>query len=311
MSNDHAYAERRRDRKLHTRARARSRVIHFLFFLLPRLVFWYTVKIIATAMLQLTRLTFTSAIRSQAKETPSLKPSPAPDDRAEQFRAEKRRQRNSAMDDWDHEWAQLSVTRPEERVERTELTPQQQPAQGAPSSDQASNGLNDQADPARRTLQLRFHTDVIKLHAARMTQTQETARIQEQIESQPTPDASTEERAVIQHVPAATDTTPLDPEQLLANDPRTMWAWAEYREGCPFLSVTAEDARQVLSAIPPGDHVEIFAAVTITVDYPRRSKNALPGKPDSPRERSTAGYCRPQGLSRRQYRHPAPITTAQ
>ncbi|QDG66109.1 hypothetical protein NIBR502772_07700 [Pseudarthrobacter sp. NIBRBAC000502772] len=65
-------------------------------------------------------------------------------------------------------------------------------------------------------------------------------------------------------IPPDTDhTAKAEPGELLARDPRTMWAWADYLEGRLSLPVSDEDARQVLAAIPPGDHVEIFGAVAI------------------------------------------------
>ncbi|WP_248762113.1 hypothetical protein [Pseudarthrobacter sp. SSS035] len=65
-------------------------------------------------------------------------------------------------------------------------------------------------------------------------------------------------------VPPDTDhTAQAEPGELLARDPRTMWAWADYLEGRLSLPVSDEDARHVLAAIPPGDHVEIFGAAAI------------------------------------------------
>lgn len=65
-------------------------------------------------------------------------------------------------------------------------------------------------------------------------------------------------------VPPDTDrTAQAEPGELLARDPRTMSAWADYLDGRLSLPVSHEDARQVLAAIPPGDHVEIFGAVAI------------------------------------------------
>lgn len=65
-------------------------------------------------------------------------------------------------------------------------------------------------------------------------------------------------------IPSNRDHTAQDePGELLAGDPRTMWAWADYLEARLSLPVSDEDARQVLAAIPPGDHVEIFGAVAL------------------------------------------------
>lgn len=53
---------------------------------------------------------------------------------------------------------------------------------------------------------------------------------------------------------------------LLANDPRTAWAWSEYLETKRPRKVTKNGAKQLLAAIPHGDHVEVFAEGAI---FPR------------------------------------------
>ncbi|WP_141688835.1 restriction endonuclease [Pseudarthrobacter enclensis] len=53
---------------------------------------------------------------------------------------------------------------------------------------------------------------------------------------------------------------------LLANDPRTAWAWSEYLETKRPLKVSEKEAKQLLAAIPHGDHVEVFAEGAI---FPR------------------------------------------
>lgn len=78
--------------------------------------------------------------------------------------------------------------------------------------------------------------------------------------------------------PDTNSLAPDDPEHLLAIDPRTMWAWSEYRKSPYALPLGRHHAQQVLSAIPPADHVEIFGAVTITEHYPRRDWGALPSE---------------------------------
>ncbi|MDP9982943.1 hypothetical protein J2W14_002345 [Pseudarthrobacter oxydans] len=277
MSYNRGDAGRRRNTERITHG-ATSKVIYFLFFVLPRLVFWYTVKFIAAATWHLITLTVTNAgLRRQTKDTQAVASSPPIADDTEQFFAEKRRRRSSAMKEWDHEWAQLSDAGPKQSVEGTVLGPEQRPAKKEPPNEQTSSGDDYRAEHARRALQLRFHDDVVKLHAARIAQMQEKARPEKQMEVQPALDTGTGHRTVAQHLPAGrNNSAPTDPEQLLANDPRTMWAWAEYRERRPALPVSGEDARQVLSAIPSGDHVEIFGAVTVTEDYPERSNNVLP-----------------------------------
>lgn len=54
--------------------------------------------------------------------------------------------------------------------------------------------------------------------------------------------------------------------ELLANDPRTAWAWSEYLETKRPLKVSEKGAEQLLAAIPRGDHVEVFAEGAI---FPR------------------------------------------
>jgi hypothetical protein len=65
-------------------------------------------------------------------------------------------------------------------------------------------------------------------------------------------------------IPSDTDhTAQAELGELLTKDPRTMWAWADYLDGRLSLPVSDKAARQVLAAIPAGDHVEIFGAVAI------------------------------------------------
>lgn len=83
--------------------------------------------------------------------------------------------------------------------------------------------------------------------------------------------------AVPKRIPSGQDATePSDPGALLAGDPRTMWAWAEHLEGSLILPISNEDARQILAAIPPGDHVEVFGAVAVYERWTPNRKDALP-----------------------------------
>jgi hypothetical protein len=189
-----------------THERAVGKVVDYLFFVLPRLAFWYTVKFIATTLWQLTTLIATNVTRlvghRQVKDTPAIASSPQVDV-TEQFRAEKRQQRSSAMEDWDHQWGRLLDSRPD------------QPAEGAGVSPKKHEPVKEKSSAPKR-------------------------------------------------IPSNTDhTAQAEPGELLTSDPRTMWAWAEYLEGRLSLPVSDEAARQVLAAIPPGDHVEIFGAVAI------------------------------------------------
>lgn len=96
---------------------------------------------------------------------------------------------------------------------------------------------------------------------------------------EPRPDGSGAPRVGAPQVaPDTNSPAPDDPGQLLAIDPRTRWAWSEYKKNSHALPVSRQDAQQVLSAIPPGDHVEIFGAVTITSYYLSRDRNALPSE---------------------------------
>lgn len=56
-------------------------------------------------------------------------------------------------------------------------------------------------------------------------------------------------------------------KQSFATDPRTMWAWADYSDSPMDLPVSDVAARQILEAIPAGEHVEIFGAVMISPDW--------------------------------------------
>lgn len=96
-------------------------------------------------------------------------------------------------------------------------------------------------------------------------------------EDQPATGSGTWPGAAAQYTTASTDNMPPeDPEQLLGNDPRTMWAWSEYSESPLHLPASSHQPKQILGAIPPGDHVEIFTAVVISGTSPKPSPDALP-----------------------------------
>lgn len=71
--------------------------------------------------------------------------------------------------------------------------------------------------------------------------------------------------------------------EALATDPRTTWAWSEYLNTFDPLQVTEQEAQQILSAIPTGDHVEVFAdgglgtvwSPSVTEGVKRRSRRLL------------------------------------
>jgi hypothetical protein len=112
-----------------TRERAVGKVVDYLFLVLPRLAFWYTVKFIATTLWHLTTLIATNVTRlvahRQVKDTPAIAYSPPADTVTEQLRAEKRQQRSSAMEDWDHEWGRLLDSRPNRPAEGAGVSPEQ------------------------------------------------------------------------------------------------------------------------------------------------------------------------------------------
>lgn len=87
---------------------------------------------------------------------------------------------------------------------------------------------------------------------------------------------STRNDAVIngKSIEADPESIEADPGSLLASDPRTMWAWAD--AGQLPIPLSSKAARQVLEAIPRGDHVEIFGAVAVSKGYPHQSRLALP-----------------------------------
>ncbi|WJH25430.1 restriction endonuclease [Pseudarthrobacter defluvii] len=96
-------------------------------------------------------------------------------------------------------------------------------------------------------------------------------------EEKPAPGTDTWHEAEAQDMNLSTDSmVSEDPEQLLAKDPRTMWAWSVYAEYRFRLPVSSHQAQQILGAIPPGDHVEIFTAVVISATTPKPSPDAFP-----------------------------------
>lgn len=56
-------------------------------------------------------------------------------------------------------------------------------------------------------------------------------------------------------------------KELFLTDPRTMWAWADYLESQLDLPISDAMARQILEAIPDGDHVEVFGAAMISREW--------------------------------------------
>lgn len=248
----------------HTREHAVQTAIGYLFLFLPRLLYWRTIRLIALALWNFTELINQSSRRladhQNGARTVSTQ-NPEPDDVAEQLRAYKRRQRGAATEDWDGEWARLVDPRSDQSREATVPieNDQHQPVE-SPTEDVLIGVVVEELPPD-------FSGMGISRTVADSEELQETG------DAQTTPE---------DHKPNA-ETTPEghtrdDAHQLLAGDPRTMWAWADYQTTRTAMDVSFEAALQVLAAIPPGDHVEIFGAVTVykSILPPKRSKNALP-----------------------------------
>lgn len=171
-----------------------------------------------------------------------------------------------------------ATTPPDQLPDNGERNGSLLPADNPPSGQQT---LAEPGNPTQhaRSLQLRFHADVVQLLAARMASTPETTYPVHQTEGLTTPAVEVGNCETGRQQPGGSDDSAiLDPGQILGRDPRTMWAWSEYqnRRARFSLPLTVDDARRVLSAIPPGDHVEIFGGVSITRNYPERRNNALP-----------------------------------
>lgn len=176
------------------------------------------------------------------------------DDLASHVRATKQVRHTRDMQEWDYEWIRL--THPEKSSrEHSEIA-------NAHFARGRSIGVNyawprlldsEPDQPAEYVGEKPEHPD----------ESSNNARPVPPAEGQHHPVFGAEDGAVApKHTPANTDhTAQTEPEELLTNDPRTMWAWADYLEGRLSLSVSDKAVRQVLAAIPPGDHVEIFGAV--------------------------------------------------
>jgi hypothetical protein len=283
--NRHRYRRHpgnRRNAGRNPRERAFGKVIDYLFFVLPRLVFWYTVKFIAITLWNLTTLIATNVTRlvsdRQVNDTPAIASSPPADTVTEQFRAEKRRQCSSAMEDWDYEWGRLLDSGSDQPAEGVGVSPEQhEPVKEESSDEHVLNGPDEKLPEVRRAILHRFHADIVMLHEARVAQSGEDARPASWTEGQHKPNSRVgDDAVVVKRVHAGTGhTAPAASDGLLADDPRTMWAWADYLEGRLSLPVNDEAARQVLAAIPPGDHVEIFGAVAFGARL-LGSKDTLP-----------------------------------
>ncbi|WP_120691829.1 hypothetical protein [Pseudarthrobacter phenanthrenivorans] len=201
------------------------------------------------------------------------RPAPVSEDLAGQMRATKQVRRTRDMQDWDYEWIRLmhpekssrelsEITNahfargrsiginyewagprdsgPPPPAEAVRVPEDHQSAKPESSDEHAVSGRDDGVSPVRLAVLARFHSDLMRLYEARVAQAREDTRTS-----------------------SNTDNNVQEPGELFESDPRTMWAWAEYLEGRLSLPVSGEAARQIMDAIPPGDHVEIFGAVAI------------------------------------------------
>jgi hypothetical protein len=163
-------------------------------------------------------------------------PALASEDLAVQMRANKQVRHIRDMQEWDYEWARLLDSGSDQPAEGVGMRPEHhQSVKGESSTEHVLSDLDDGVP------RVGFK------------------------EGQHDPISGAGDGAVApKRIPPDTDHTAQDdPGELLASDPRTMWAWADYLEGRLSLPVSDEAARQVLAAIPPGDHVEIFGAVAL------------------------------------------------
>ncbi|UEL29497.1 hypothetical protein [Pseudarthrobacter sp. L1SW] len=211
------------------------------------------------------------------KPGPALpQPSPAPvsEDLAGQTRATKRARHIQGMQEWDYEWIRL--THPERGSREHSEIANAHFAQGRSIGvNYEWAGLDDSAPepPAEGARVKEDHSvkgESSNEHGASgsddgMSQVREDAPRVPPAEGKhgPTYGAGGGATAAKSTPSNSGDRAKAEPGELLASDPRAMWAWAEYLEGRLFLPVSGEAARQVLDAIPPGDHVEMFGAVAI------------------------------------------------
>lgn len=159
----------------------------------------------------------------------------------------------------DHEWANLCETGPEIPVLGTRLNPEQHQAEQDEPSNEST--LVPEAGPEQSIEGSGLIPEQPSVGKGQSNE-EEFSELDDRRERDRRAlelrfhSSILERHAALVVTPVGNDNmAPTNPEQLLAN---------------------AEDARQVLSAIPHGDHVEIFGPVTITVDYPERSNNVLP-----------------------------------
>lgn len=213
--------------------------------------YWWVLLIVlgvvglTVAIVRLFRTPALPVMAGQPKPARPLEPPPvmtprspalASEDLAAQMRANKQVRHLRDMQEWDYEWNRLLDSGSDQPAEGVGMRPEHyHSVKGESSNEHVSSDLDDGV-PRVGVKEGQHH---------------------------PLPGAG-EDAVAPKRIPSNTDhTAQAEPGELLASDPRTMWAWADCLEGRLALPVSHEDARQVLAAIPPGDHVEIFGAVAI------------------------------------------------
>ena len=229
--------------------------IRYLIFVVPLLVFWVTVKFGAIALWHVAKLVVPKVrpfhTGPSATDAPAIVAEPQADPLIEELPARKRHRHADGVGQWDHEWMQLLESASVLPTDDPDEAQQQPSIQEAPNQDSLIEVAEESAD-VRRELLSRLHADLVNLHE----------RLLNDVKVQETRVAKSRE----------------DAAHLLATDPRTMWAWAEYVKSRHTVPVDSADASQVLAAIPSGEHVEIFAPAVDTSGFPKRHKGALPSK---------------------------------
>lgn len=178
-----------------------------------------------------------------------------------QMRAIKQAGRIRDMQEWDYEWIRL--THPEKSSqELTEIAKAQLARRRSIGVNYERARLLDSAP--EQGLESSGESLEDQLHEALVAQIGNTDRPASLIEGQSASSALIFSKAR------------KEAGELLAGDPRTMWAWSEYLKSRHCLPVNSEDARQILAVIPSGDHVEIFAPIVISPDSHERGTDELP-----------------------------------
>lgn len=198
-----------------------------------------------------------------------------------EHRSKKREEQAAALRGWDRLFNDMQPQIPDPPpATQSDAGPGAVPAR---AMQQPPDPLRDKVPQARHAVLARFHADLIKLHEARVAEASEDPRPAAQTEGQHSPIRGNGDGTVfLKGIPADTASAPpAEPRALLSGDTRTMWAWAVYLEGHLSMPVTDGVARQVLAAIPPGDHVEVFGAVAMVDHWGRNRQSTEPLPPEA------------------------------